>query len=689
MRIAIFIVLVLDKLTYFCYYIPETQKQKNHQQSKLYFHKKKDNRDMAETAPHPPTTGIGAMEAAADAALAARAWDHAIEMNQASIEDRNNSPEVALLNDAAELHIYGSRGRTYTDPETGAVIADAAHPMLGRIEEIRQNRRYGTTEAERNAVADGYESDVNALLGEGFELTQAAFIMDLSEQDLAAKNQLVANFLTQGLSPTEANDKAERLYALKDQKRKKIIKEVGLNTREEYDGYLEAVNRGPRGAGTGEGEDVPPPPSSPEIAAREAVIEILNAELTRATDRYALETARSRNSYLGRFARGDSRVGGLMKRIPGVQRALNGINNRLDQDVVTARAEYERLYNEVGARTSEVFQLRGMPIDEVALRAVHGASYRDVMFEESVIHHRHSLSREGNPFTDWWVRNDGTKGKIKKALLVAAVTGTVGAATVLAAPLVGLGAVLAPTLTGGATGAGIAGHVNRRRANSFVGNPHTGGHVTLARSQSNEDRMQRNAANNERFARHEWHQVGHQTESVERRTDQEMVGNRKRVRQAAAIGKAAGGGAGLLTAYATGDFTFGDLNPFSKDSDNAASSQNRVSGRPAKTETMPKPTGSTETPIRGRIFETNTGNGITQEMNDFAELNGFEELQPEQVKDLFDRGSELFGKDNLINTETYTMPNGDPGILNPGWDNWNPDFMKFMYDEMANMQSNN
>jgi hypothetical protein len=74
----------------------------------------------------------------------------------------------------------GSRGLTYTDPESGKVIADAEHPIEGEADKMLANRRYGKTETERKDAVKAYLSDVDELTtAAGLEPYQAKQIADL------------------------------------------------------------------------------------------------------------------------------------------------------------------------------------------------------------------------------------------------------------------------------------------------------------------------------------------------------------------------------------------------------------------------------------------------------------------------------------------------------------------------------
>lgn len=124
------------------------------------------------------------------------------------IEDSNNTPEARDKNNAAEIAIFGSKGRTegYVDVNDNPIT----QPILGKIDQlrdkagvqdIRDNRRYGTRADERNAKADAYEvqasaradqylKNVEELLGEGFELSQAKLIMDMREERQARESRV-------------------------------------------------------------------------------------------------------------------------------------------------------------------------------------------------------------------------------------------------------------------------------------------------------------------------------------------------------------------------------------------------------------------------------------------------------------------------------------------------------------------
>lgn len=149
------------------------------------------------------------------------------------------------LNDAAELRVYGSRGRTYHDPETGAVIADDKNELPGKIDQISENRRFGTTEDERKKVAEEYKSNIDAALDEGLELTQAEMLADRVLESKEKIGTLAGRFMGQGMSPEEAHSKAEDIYFKKNAKLAETIVSEGIMSDGQFKDYLENRNKAP------------------------------------------------------------------------------------------------------------------------------------------------------------------------------------------------------------------------------------------------------------------------------------------------------------------------------------------------------------------------------------------------------------------------------------------------------------
>lgn len=155
-------------------------------------------------------------------------------------DPESNQPSVQELNDAAEIAIFGSRGKT-----AGFVDADGnpiTEPIKGKIDEILESPRYGTKEADRKEAAEKYQADVEALVGEGFELTQAKLIMDSREaraNSIEARRRMVNKdfndkmnmLVNQGM--TNGQTRAQATKAAKERLGARGIKEFKAPTKAE------------------------------------------------------------------------------------------------------------------------------------------------------------------------------------------------------------------------------------------------------------------------------------------------------------------------------------------------------------------------------------------------------------------------------------------------------------------------
>lgn len=165
--------------------------------------------------------------------------------DKAAQEARAKSPEAVALNHEAQQAIWGDEYQQvlsvgYVDAEGNALAVPAvAIPggeaptkgpsSEGKLAEIRTNPIYGKTQAERDQEAVEYEADVLGLVNdEGFSLSQAKLIMDKREAEHEHEAHLIGSFIADGLSPTEADQKARKVYDHKDEKRREKIKTEGI-----------------------------------------------------------------------------------------------------------------------------------------------------------------------------------------------------------------------------------------------------------------------------------------------------------------------------------------------------------------------------------------------------------------------------------------------------------------------------
>jgi hypothetical protein len=307
-----------------------------------------------------------------------------------------------------------------------------------------------------------------------------------------------------------------------------------------------------------------------------------------ASDRYALETAKSRQSYLGRFASTDSRTSRFLRKIPGVKNIINAVNNRSDQNVVGAKNEYIEARNAVGADAAVQLRQEGYSEEQISHLSILGRMEWDSRLEDGtsviqgmrinqarnelqaeiarlteageeptmgqvnemwdstlaglelqpeakgIVGHRHEQGKESTKFSDWWHKQKGFKGVIKRY-------GGMFAAGVAA------GALLPATLSGiagiGLTAGGLelARRMNARRANSDSGVGADGTKVTWAEMQSIADKY-----TNELHAKGNWFDedgnflsenfdleanggFDSTIHTTEKRTNEEMTKNRRKI----------------------------------------------------------------------------------------------------------------------------------------------------------------
>jgi len=221
--------------------------------------------------------GMRAMEDAAEKILAPQRAerDLADAMNARfdAIEARKLSPEVQALNDQAELELFGSRGRTYTDPKTGAVIATADKPLAGKFESMLSDVKYGATHKERKEYAERSQSHLAYLLSQGLELSQAKLVLEMDDiqEDQKRYGKQVGDLIANGMAPEEASRQVMEKLAKVSELRLKRVLEGGVFTKEDYEAVRKGKDLYPNGAHvpTAPSESVPVAPLT-EVEVKEA-----------------------------------------------------------------------------------------------------------------------------------------------------------------------------------------------------------------------------------------------------------------------------------------------------------------------------------------------------------------------------------------------------------------------------------
>lgn len=431
--------------------------------------------------------------------------------------------------------------------------------------------------------------------------------------------------------------------------------------------------------------------------------------LQEATDRYAEETAKSRNGYLGQFLRTSK----VLVNIPVVgewlKRAADRVNDFADRDLNEARTNYERTLLEaqkVVSREVRAQNVQRAEADQLTPeqleRAVQYniglfASQTDRMFEERVVVERMDRSKPTNRIINWWANHNGIGGKLAKFAGVATVGATVGG---LATTLGVIGGVAFPgvgAVAGMAAGAAIGNYVTKRRANAVDGEG-----VTLAERQSREDSEKKQQVFNDAMDQAPGiknpnfdpndpskgpEYVGNRaafvipkdlTAVTENRTAEEMRANRRRVAAAKAAG-GLGGGIGEVLTNGILD-NIGNNGNVAQARTGELTPDSGVNNGP----TPPDASGVENLPLDGQgtspeqfqglSFDVESGSGYTNELMQFAQANGHE-LTPQQAWDLHQNLVGRFGGDylDIVNrAQDVYQTGGDFRLTAPGQATWDP-----------------
>jgi len=355
---------------------------------------------------------------------------------------------------------------------------------------------------------------------------------------------------------------------------------------------------------------------TPEVAPE------LQLMLDQVTDKYAELTAKHRKGYLGHFLKNSKYI----VKLPGMKFLAEKINDYTDADIIEARTQYEGVINQIQGSIHSQYEamMEASPERDLAIQVAAGmfAIEHAGTFEAKVVTERLSGDEKTNKFVNWWVNQEGIKGKIKKALIVGGTGIAVGLATG------GLGAPAAlGILLGGASGAAIANHVTKRRAKSVDAEG-----VTLAERQSAEDVARVEAYGEQQRENEDFITSRGLTDVVEDRTTTEKVGNRARIKSAAAIGGAAGG----LGA------TLGD-NFNNSPTVERGFAESSIDKPLPEVEVTPESTWSVP-----ESFPIESGDGMTQGIQNALESVGYD-LTPDQYWNLHKSLTNQFGTDYIIN----------------------------------------
>lgn len=423
-----------------------------------------------------------------------------------------------------------------------------------------------------------------------------------------------------------------------------------------------------------------------------AELELMNPEIKElleqagvAADRYAGETAKKRNAFLGRFLMGQNMFAAMNRFKEGS--ALHGILGKLEKaseflkDKLLLNAGAEKFNDFFDRKLIESridFQDKNRAFIDKFIASMSESvndeeretpEFKMAVMQKKLLLMSNSMNKlddlicdkrgaiSGNPkakgLTQWWMNRDGLKGKAAKAGVVAGA----GFAAGMTAGIVGLGSVGLPL--GAGVGVGMGYHVTKRRANAVVDSvPRVdkwGDTVQVGRTLAEKQR------DNAKIQRGEFLQgagediaIEDLTRLTEADTAAEIRGNRGRLKGAAVFG-GLGGGIGSAVGEALRGAVDASATP-----------------TPDQTPEVPKPqTPEVQPPAHeyaGMNFDIQPGSGFSQELMDFASANGHT-MSPDQAYELHQQLLGQFG-DYIQSPDgspigTY-LEGGDLRILEPG-----------------------
>ena len=417
-------------------------------------------------------------------------------------------------------------------------------------------------------------------------------------------------------------------------------------------------------------------------------------ELTGARHAYAEATAKRRGGLLGNLLNNSEKL----QYIPFIKKMADKWNSSVDAKTLgphreayraAVKAEQQRAYDAIIAALGDTeegqFQARAV--------ATNLALQSDRLLETDIAGRRMENSGIASRFINWWVDKGNPDSKLRKLRHQAAKAGVLAAGGLTAGAMMALGglplAVAAPgsIAIGGVIGGGIGRHISRKRA-SGIENKADG--VTIADMHRAEDVDYKERATLDAIA------DGASSDQLadtligvtENRTGEEEVGNRRRVGTGAIIGAAAGG-AGVAVGAA---LRAGIENATSQPVEQPKTPEPKTP-EPDKDlyGQVPSPDTS-HAPEKGAIignnFNVESGNGLTTELQQFAQTNGHA-LSDVQSFQLHQALTNQFGQDYIHlagrSQDVYSMGPSEysVGIAAPGQANWDPGVADFVKDWMS------
>lgn len=443
-------------------------------------------------------------------------------------------------------------------------------------------------------------------------------------------------------------------------------------------------------------------------------------------DQYAKEIAKDRKRFWGRFLESDNNFfSKWIKKIPAAKRVAGFVNENLTKHKNTdkARETYrgmldkfmsengpvlkeeakkkadelrEKLRNEADDYSVEEYNSAMAEIDakekaSLIAKEITLATSQEALLQSDILKHQREVSGKATRFSNWWARQKGFLGKLKKGgalvgsgLVLGGAIGVAGLTFGLAVP--GYLAMVA----GISAGAGIGLRLNNKLANSKTSKGENAKTVAEERAENasnsyeeyiqNEELVDDNGEDLDYDARREFF-ADEAIDHTESETDKIVKGNRNRLKSiiaAMALGSRLGFGAVNFV-----HSQFVDTNP-SGSGENLNPGGNGTDQNPGGNGTDSNPQGpSAENPEwnNGSNFTVESGNGYTHELKDFVEANGHS-LSDQQAWDLHNELRSTFGDDyiNMLdnNGSDIYYHAGDIRLSRPGTASWDEGVSEFI-----------
>jgi hypothetical protein len=646
-------------------------------------------------------------------------------------QDARRSARIESLNDAAEMRIFGSRGRDVVNPSTGELVVNSARnekPLPGRMDRMRSGKdaRFALmSTTERDAAAQAYEADIIDMTDRGLSLSQAEVLADAKITDRAEMHTLAAKFVeeaarrdkeakqralavpagttvgakqaardaelrSEGTAPADlaaAEAKAAAIYNKRQADREKMIVDNDIHSQREYQAYV--------GANTTGG-------SADKAKEWAEAAERQEAELARTKE---LERIKAKNDkdpanfdafgddkspLVKANAAADKWIKLSVKREGQSIAKLRGRVNQ--KDVLAARKEFlaaEKVTDDMfrqraidaGYDVTEVAKF--LESEQISTGFKISENRRELAIKQAAAQGNSKWAKFQNTWARWGgnaTNKDRAKGDLKKTGILAAGAATIG----VIAGLANRDDVNVAGVLGGALSAAVA-----VRKMGVILPGETVDNRTIAEKREERQNKDVNRIIREREEAQKQGKVLTTTllediaANYDKVTEEAVDRDRNRFGAAILVGALAAGAAAAVSNNAGEAMGFGGDAPDAPDLQVAANADGLADGGDAAGGGMPKES-------EGNAIDTTDtvtkGEATIHSLQDVLKANGVE-LSGDQASELFDeaRKDGLITGDNISKLDGMNIPGPNLGLSSTGTNQFNEGFVREMMERAAEM----